>query len=256
MTDRRGGKGASFPETLYGFYGWAVFTLCVLVALVAVLIVPGERRRHRFAAGAARAIFILGGVSPRISGYENLPAGDAIVVANHASYVDGLLLKGYLPYRFSFVIKGEMRDIPVAHFLLRRSGSEFVERKEAAGISRDARRIVKGAKLGGSLAFFPEGTFRAEPGVGRFRAGAFVAAVKGRIPVVPVAISNTRAMMPAGRNWPWPVRPRIEILPPIPVDDPAYEDHRELAERCRQRIMAVLGEPDLCKVGNPDFNEH
>jgi 1-acyl-sn-glycerol-3-phosphate acyltransferase len=231
---------------LYGLYGWAVFLLCALFALICVLVVPGEARRHKLAAGASRAIFILGGVRPEIKGMEHIPDGNAVVVANHASYVDGILLKGYLPYRFSFVIKGEMRDIPVAHFLLRRSGSKFVERHETRASARDARKIVKAARGGESLAFFPEGTFRKEPGVGRFRAGAFLSAVKGGMPVVPVSISGTREMMPSGRNWPWPVRPHVEILPPIPVDDPSYENHRELAEKARQQILAVLGEPDLC----------
>jgi 1-acyl-sn-glycerol-3-phosphate acyltransferase len=255
MTDRRPGIGTYIGRNLYGLYGWAVFVVCVLFALFAVLLVPGEQRRHKLAAAASRAIFVVAGVAPEISGREHIPDGDAVVVANHASYVDGLLLKGYLPYRFSFVIKGEMRDIPIAHFLLRRSGSEFVERFTAEGSTRDARRIVKAAQEGGSLAFFPEGTFRKEPGVGRFRAGAFVSAVKGGMPIVPIAISNTREMMPAGRTWPWPVRPRIDILPPVTPDDPAFENHRDLAEKARQQILTVLDEPDLCKVATNNFNQ-
>ena len=147
--------------------------------------VPFADLRHRLAAAASRAIFILGGIPARCEGLKNLPEGNAVVVANHASFVDGMLLKGYLPYQYSFVIKGEMRNIPVAHFLLRRSGSKFVERHEQTGSSRDARKIVKAALEGESLAFFPEGTFRREPGVGRFRAGAFVAAIRGDLPVVP-----------------------------------------------------------------------
>jgi 1-acyl-sn-glycerol-3-phosphate acyltransferase len=255
MTDRRRGFGAHAVGSLYGLYAWTVFALCALFALVAVVIVPGDARRHRAAAGASRAIFVLAGIAPEVHGLHNIPEGNAVVVANHASYVDGLLLKGYLPARFSFVIKGEMRNVPVAHFLLRRAGSEFVERHEAAGSSRDARRIVKAALGGGSLAFFPEGTFGPVPGVDRFHPGAFVAAVRGRMPVVPVAIAHTRELMPSGRNWPWPVRPRIDVLPPIAPDDEAFADHRRLAEAARQRIIAVLGEPDLCKVGGKYSNK-
>lgn len=245
MSDRKPGFGTYAARTLFGLYGWAVFALCALFALLAVLLVPGEQRRHKLAAAASRAIFILGGVPAEIKGLDHVPEGNAVVVANHASYVDGMLLKGYLPYRFSFVIKGEMRDIPVAHFLLRRSGSKFVERFDASGSARDARKIVKAAQGGDSLAFFPEGTFRKEPGVGRFRAGAFVSAIRGGMPVVPVAISGTREMLPAGRPWPWPVTPRVEVLPPITPDDPAFASHRDLAETARQQIIAVLGEPDL-----------
>lgn len=242
-------------RTLYGFYGWLVFGLCCIYGLLVTIIVPFATLRHRLSAGAARAVFVLGGVPARVAGLENLPEGNAVVVANHASYVDGVLLRGYLPYRFSFVIKGEMRNVPVAHFLLRRSGSRFVERHEQSASSRDARQIVKAALGGQSLAFFPEGTFRGEPGLGRFRPGAFVAAVKGDMPIVPVAIFGTREMLPEGRLWPWPVRPRIEILPPIPTSDAAFENHKALAEKARQHILAVLGEPDLCKVSPANSNE-
>ena len=242
-------------RTLYGFYGWLVFALCCCGALIVAIVVPGATLRHRTITAISRAIFLLGGVPARVAGAENLPAGNAVVVANHASFVDGLLLKAYLPYRFSFVIKGEMRNIPLVHFVLRRSGARFVERHEPGGSSRDARQIVKAAVGGVSLGFFPEGTFRREPGVGRFRPGAFVAAIRGNIPVVPIAITGTREMMPDGRMWPWPVRARIQILPPIMPGDAAYEGHKQLAETARQRILAVLGEPDLCKVSASDSNE-
>ncbi len=238
----------------YGFYAWIVFSLCCLFALIATLLVPVASLRHKLAAAAARAIFILGGVPAKVHGLENVPDGNAVVVANHASYADGMLLKGYLPYRFCFVIKGEMRNIPIAHFLLRRAGAKFVERFEAAGSARDARQLVKAAQSGDSLAFFPEGTFRKEPGIDRFRAGAFVSAIRGNMPIVPIAISGTRKMLPAKRLWPWPVRPRFEVLPPITPDDPAFENHRELAEKARQQILAVLDEPDLCKVASENFN--
>jgi 1-acyl-sn-glycerol-3-phosphate acyltransferase len=232
-------------RAIYGLYAWVVFIICCLAALLATLLVPTAPLRHKLAACASRAIFILAGIPAEVQGMENIPAGNAIVVANHASYVDGVLLKGYLPYRFSFVIKGEMRDIPGVHFVLRRSGSKFVERFNAGGSARDARKIVKAAQGGDSLAFFPEGTFLKEPGVGRFKAGAFVSAIRGNMPIVPVAISGTRTILPAGRYWPWPNRPKIEVLPPIMPDDPAFEHHKLLAEAARQRILTVLGEPDL-----------
>ena len=235
-------------RALYGLYAWVVFALCALLAFIATVLVPFAELRHRLAADATRLIFILGGVPAEAVGFENIPDGHAVVVANHASFVDGFLLKGYLPARFSFVVKGEMRDIPIVHFLLRRAGSKFVERHEASGSTRDARKIVRAAQEGQSLAFFAEGTFYQEPGVHRFRPGAFVAAIRGGVPVVPIAISGTREMMPARRLWPWPVRPRIEILPPIYPGDPLFENHRELAEAARQAILTVLDEPDVCKV--------
>lgn len=232
-------------DTLFGLYARLIFGLCVLFGLLAALLVPGATRRMRWIAGAAKAIFVLSGVPVEVVGRENLPASDCVVVANHASYADGLLLKGYLPSRFSFVIKGEMRNNAIAHFLLRRAGSRFVERNGTTASSRDARQIVKAAKQGQSLAIFPEGTFQQEPGLLRFHAGAFVAAVRGQLPVVPIVIAGTRHFLPSERTLPRFSRLRIEILPPINPDDPSFAHHRQLANAARQRILAVLDEPDL-----------
>ena len=138
-----------------------------------------------------------------------------------------------------------MRNFPVVNFMIVRSGSRFVERFKSAESARDARQIIKAARGGQSLVFFPEGTFREEPGVGRFRAGASMAARKGGLPVVPVAISGTREVLGMGRFLPRPAAIKIDILEAIAPDDPAFADHHRLAEAARQRILAVVDEPDL-----------
>lgn len=232
-------------NALWGLYAWCLFGLAVLFSLLVCLLVPGLARRQRLISAAARFVFRGAGVPVQVNGAANLPAADCVVVANHASYLDGVLLKGYLPARFNYVIKGELRNIPIAHFLLRRSGAKFVERKEHSGSSRDARQIVKAAVVGESLGVFPEGTFLKKPGLGRFRAGAFVAAVRGNLPVVPVAILGSRVVLPSGRILPRKHPLTVEILAPISPGDAEYGDSRALAETSRQRILAVLDEPDL-----------
>ncbi|MCJ7589801.1 MAG: 1-acyl-sn-glycerol-3-phosphate acyltransferase [Woeseiaceae bacterium] len=232
-------------KLLWGLWSWVSFSLACVFSLLVALIVPGMHRRQKLVTFAARMVFVLAGVRVTVLGMDHLPNDSCVVVANHASYIDGILLKAYLPARFGFVIKGEMRDIPVVHFLLRRSGSKFVERKESAGSSRDARQLVKAAQGGESLGFFPEGTFVLQPGVGRFRLGAFMAAVKGGMPIVPIAISGTRDMLPQGRLLPRPADLTINILPAIAPGDDSYSSSKTLAEAARQRILVALNEPDL-----------
>ena len=232
-------------DVIWGVFTWLCFGLLVLFLFIVVLLVPGADRRQKLATLTCRMVFVLPMVDVRITGIDNLPTDDCVVVANHASYVDGVLLKGYLPWRFSFVIKGEMRNFGPAHFLLRRSGAKFVERTDIKGSARDARQIVKAALEGESLGFFPEGTFVEEPGLGRFRGGAFVAATKSEMPVVPIAIGGSRYMMPAKRLLPRRGPLTIDILPAIAPGDPEFESSRGLAEAARQRILAILDEPDL-----------
>ena len=93
-------------DVLYGLYAVIIFAICVLFGLLVAIFMPGAERRARWLAGVTKAIFVLSGLPVDVRGKDNLPQCDCVVVSNHASYVDGFLLKGFLPGRFSFVIKG------------------------------------------------------------------------------------------------------------------------------------------------------
>lgn len=230
---------------LYGYYAWSAFLFCAVFAALCSLVLPGLDRRRRWVGRSARAFFRLAGIGCEVRGLERLPEDHCVVVANHSSYLDGVILKGFLPPRFSYVIKSEMRNVPVAHFLLRRIGSRFVERFATHASARDARNLLRAADNGESLAFFPEGTFIVQPGLGRFRSGAFATAIKGSMPLVPVVIRGSRAILPTGSVLPRRGHLKIDVLDPVLPDHPAYAEHRSLAEHARQQILTVLDEPDL-----------
>ncbi|MEE8539006.1 MAG: lysophospholipid acyltransferase family protein [Woeseiaceae bacterium] len=239
---RAAGKVAGY---LWAIYAWVVFVIGVSAALLAALLLPGKERRRRWVSTAGRGILAGAGIKAAIRGLEKIPTSQCIVVANHASYLDGVILNAFLPPRFGFVIKGEMGRIPVAGYLLRRIGSVFVERFDVSGSARDARRLLKVADAGESLAFFPEGTFLHKPGLDRFRAGAFAAAINSNLPVVPIVIFGSRHILPSQTLRPRHGHLRLEVLNPIEPTNPAFENSKDLAELARQRILTVLDEPDL-----------
>src|SRR4029077_20313953 len=148
----------------YGAYAIALFLTLGLCTLLALLLLPGIQRRRAFARGIARMFLNLAAMPVRVLNPERLPATQCVVVANHASYLDGVVFTAALPPRFGFVIKREMNDVPLAGLLLRRLGSEFVERFNRHRGAADARRVLRDAINGNSLAFFPEGTFTPTPG--------------------------------------------------------------------------------------------
>jgi 1-acyl-sn-glycerol-3-phosphate acyltransferase len=136
--------------------------------------------------------------------------------------------------------------VPLAGLLLRRIGSEFVDRFNRHAGAMDARRLIKAANSGNALAFFPEGTFLLQPGLGKFHTGAFAIAARSGLPVVPLAIRGTRGILPSGRVLPMLGRIEIEILPTLPAApnaDPA--SIALLRDQSRARILAALDEPDL-----------
>lgn len=230
---------------LYGIYAWLVLGSIVVVTALTIAVLPGLRLRQRLARGSARAVFAACAIPLRVHG-AGLPDGPSVVVANHASYLDGMLMFAILPAGFRFIVKREMTAVPIAHLLLRRIGTEFIERYDARRGAVDARRILRSAGAGGNLAAFPEGTFRSEPGLGQFRQGAFTAAVRAGLPVVPVTIRGSRDVLPADR-W-LPVPGTIECVFHAPIDcAPAggKEEMRRVRDAARAAILSALDEPDL-----------
>jgi 1-acyl-sn-glycerol-3-phosphate acyltransferase len=235
---------ARLIERAYGVFAWTTLTAVSLTTIATLAVTPGLARRRAVVRRAARCVLRLTAARPNVRGLQNLPAEPCIVVANHASYLDGIILVAVLPPRFSFVIKREMTRVPLAHFLLRRIGSVFVERFDTRRGASDARRMLGLAEGKRDMAFFPEGTFRREPGLRRFQNGAFAAAARGAVPVVPVVIRGSRAMLPAKSWLPRPGQLEVIVKPPVRhngVDDPVPY----LRSACRQSILADLAEPDL-----------
>lgn len=217
--------------------------LAIVAGLCVVLTVtPGLRRRRRSARAAARLFFLAIGSPVRIDD-RLLPEGICVVVANHASYLDGLILTAALPPNFTFLIKQEMAGTPIAGFVLNRLGSRFVNRADPSHRRRTVRRLVASAANGEALALFPEGTFDAVPGLKPFQLGAFAAASRAKLPVVPAVIVGSRAKLPAGCLLPAPGTLTVRICEPLAPE--RYASARGLMRAARRRILEHLPEPDL-----------
>jgi 1-acyl-sn-glycerol-3-phosphate acyltransferase len=217
-----------------GYCGLAFLTFAVS-ALAVSLFVPSLRGRRRVAAAFSRAFLRAAGIPLVVHGADRLPPEPCVVVANHASYIDGVVATAALPPEFAFVIKQEMRSVPLAGLMLRRLGSEFVERSDRHRSARDARRVLKTAATGQSLVFFPEGTFNETRQIGRFLRGAFATAERSRMPIVAVAIHGTRDVLPSGSLLMQRRPIRVEVL--------ATLQGPEARHASRELIGKAVGEP-------------
>jgi len=237
-------------QLLYTLWMSLAFLALGLIALVLLVLLPRLSQRRTAARYLARAFLTAAGMPLRVRGLQRLPAGQCVIVCNHASYIDGVVLTAALPPQFGFVIKREASEVPVIGALLKRLGSQFVERFDRHKSAADARRVLRSATAGNSVVFFPEGTFPPVPGLLKFHLGAFVTAARARCPLVPAAVRGTRrALPPKGR--PWPGRIEFELLPALaPGEEMDAHAVPRLRDAARNAILAALGEPDLtCCAG-------
>jgi 1-acyl-sn-glycerol-3-phosphate acyltransferase len=235
-------------EWLFALYAWPVFALLALLAWFLVVLTPTEGARRKVGHWCARLLFTLTFTPVKVSGHEHLDHHDAqIIVANHASYLDGIIVTAALDTGIHFIVKGELARITPIRVLLERFGVEFVDRFNAGKGASDVGRIADKVRGGQSIVFFPEGTFTTFAGLQPFRMGAFVTAVRAKVPVVPVAIKGARAIQ-RGNDW-FPQRGSIEvtILPPIRPNGEGWQVALDLRNKSRQEMVPYTGEPDLVK---------
>jgi 1-acyl-sn-glycerol-3-phosphate acyltransferase len=238
--------GRSISDLGYAGYVWLLFFLLAVPVWLLVALLPRMEWRWAVMGYAARLLARATGVPLLRQGMEQLPrSGTFVLVANHASYLDGILLVATLPVRFSFVAKEELREQWIPRIFLRRIGAQFVARFDPEKGVADSRRIAELAGRGQALMFFPEGTFDRMPGLLPFRMGAFAAAAQAGVPVVPVTLRGTRSLLRAG-SW-FPRRGAVHILaaPPILPEDNSWSAAVKLRDQARREILKLSGEPDL-----------
>ena len=230
---------------LYAIYWWLVVALAAIFGWTGVVLLPSPRSRWAVGRRVVQLALRLMGTSPSVKGLENLRAPGGIVVANHASFVDGLVLVAALPGEMAFAVKGELRQNWFAERFLSRVGSLFVERVDPARGLEDSRRAVALAKAEHRLVFFPEGTFTRMPGLLEFRLGAFVVAAESGRRVIPVTLRGTRAIL---RDEQWLPRRgsiQIEVGEPLVADGNDFQAAIRLRDAARAGILECSGENDL-----------
>jgi 1-acyl-sn-glycerol-3-phosphate acyltransferase len=238
---------SSILRLLYAGYAWFILVFVVIPVAAGCLLLPGIKRRRAVARWGASTVLGMIGSTVTVRG-EPLDDDDvAVVVANHQSYLDGIILTAVLPPHYTFLIKREMVRVPIAGFVLRRLGSQFVDRSSAGQRHRSARRLVQSARHGRGIAVFPEGTFDRPPGLKPFRTGAFRAAKIADLAIAPIVITGARAKLPSDSWLPKPGALAVEFCPRIAARD--FPDEHALMQATRKAMLARLDEPDLDEQG-------
>ena len=235
-----------FADTAYAGYVQIVFWLLAPQVWLLVALLPGARRRWAVMRRSARLLFRLARVQMRVEGLDRWPRDQAcVIVANHASYLDSVVLVAALQTEFAFVAKAELNRHFISRRFLRRIGAIFVERFGKQRSVADARHAMQAVRAGRSLLYFPEGTFTRMPGLLPFYMGAFVAAAEAGVPVVPVTIRGTRSLLRADSWFPHRGSVHVSVGAPILLAGTDWATAVRLRDAARAALLAHLGEPDL-----------
>jgi len=236
------GMGRSGRSLASAGVAWAVVIVFGVPVWLAVLALPTVQLRWRLVRAAGRVVGLGAGVRFEVTGAPPELTGPYVVVANHMSFLDGLVLIESFPSPLTFVAGDELADQWIAGPFLRRLGCEFVNREVVAKEVAGARKLTEVLRSGRPLAVFPEGGVDRAVGVRSFHLGAFGAATDVGVPVVPLGIRGSRDVMRPGGKF--PRRGHIEVVfgDPLAPRTSGWQATLQLCEDARRAICELSGE--------------
>ncbi len=219
----------------------AVFFPLTILSMIFALII---HRRRTGAMWVVRKLWSptllwAGGAALHVTGLENVdPKLPMIFAANHQSTIDIPVLFCALPVDLRFVAKKSLQYVPFLGWYMWLSNFVFVDRQNRNAALESLEQAGKRIRSGLNIIMFPEGTRSETNEVLAFKKGPFALAMAARVPVVPVAIEGSGALMPKN-SWnitPGPIRVAIGK----PIDTVRFGDDREaLLSEVREAVISL-----------------
>lgn len=238
-------KLPSFTRCLYLLYffvlGGPLFLLATILCCLVVIAASYLGLPASFISQAtglwSKACLAVSLVRVEVKGRENLPSADApcVVVANHQSAYDIFVLNGHIGIPFKWVMKQELRSLPLVGKACEAAQFIFVDEKSPASIAHtitDAKAVLA---TGNSIFIFPEGSRTHSGKMMRFKKGAFVIASELDAPILPVSIDGAFSVLRRGSHLPHygkvtlTIHPAFQMseLAPAPAHIPASARHAQ-----------------------------
>ena len=235
-------------RSLFAVFTTYVVTMFVTTGLVVwglMAIWPSGPRIDRLVGRWTRLLFALTGCRIDVHGLDHLhELGPAVLVANHASYLDPVLMLSVLPVSVRFAAKRQLTRYPFIGMAIRKRGHITIENADLSQRIEGAHDIRAPLAAAESLFVFPEGTFVAAPGLLPFRLGAFRAAAESGCPVVPITIRGTRHIFPADTWLLQPGRITVTIGKPILATGQSWLEIVRMRDEARAVIARGTGEDE------------
>ena len=182
-----------------------------------------------------------GGLRPQVTGAEKLPDTPCLLVCNHRSMFDPLMILGYLKgQNIAFVSKPSNMKIPLIGDIAYAAGFLPIDREN----DREALKTILAAagylKKGlCSVAIFPEGTRSRSGELLPFHAGSFKIAQRANVPLVIACVRDTEKA--SRRLFLRPTKVYLDILEVLPAQQVKAMSTHELADYSRGKMLEVLG---------------
>jgi 1-acyl-sn-glycerol-3-phosphate acyltransferase len=198
---------------------------------------------HKVASLWSESLLWVSGIRVKVIGKSNLdPTRPYIYMCNHQSNADIPVLMARLKVQFRWLAKAELFNVPLFGYAMKRAGSVSIDRSDSHSAIRSLKHAAKTIREGTSVVIFPEGTRSMDGNIRPFKQGGFVLAIEAGVPIVPVILHGTRAIMPKNQIAITPGDVVLEIRPPIDTNMYRRKDKDKLSEKVRSVICGSFEE--------------
>lgn len=220
---------------------WSSIVIATLVlGVFAFVTYPFDRRGkvgHHYARLWGKTALLANRVKVKIEGMEHLNGkGPYIFMSNHQGSYDIFALLGHLPFQFKWLAKKELFSIPFFGWTMAAVGYISIDRggtRDTVGAMNEAARKIRD---GMSVVIFPEGSRSPDGSIQVFKKGGFTLAIKSKVPIVPIAISGSRDIMPKDKLTATSGEIRIRVGHPIETESFSLKDRESLMRKVREVI--------------------
>lgn len=187
----------------------------------------------------ARTGLGLAGVRVQVEGAERIdPAGTYIFMSNHVSNLDPPVLITRLPRRTSVLVKKELFQVPVLGRAMLMGDLVPVDRRNREAAVNSMRLAGDVMRKGLNMTVFPEGTRSHDGRLLPFKKGPFYLSMDSGIPIVPITIVGSEALMSKGSLL---IRPgTVQLVFHPPISPAQFSDKEQLIEAVRKQIASAL----------------
>lgn len=234
---------------------WAMIVVATflfgLPAIVAAFMPPRGDWFLRFARGWARSILWFSGISVRRIHAERLETRRGFVlIANHESFCDILVLLANLPMQVRFLAKREIFRVPVLGWSIRAAGFVPVDRGDRTRSSATVEAALERLSTGRSVVIFPEETRTRTGELLPFKKGAALLALRSGFPLLPLGLAGTRRILPRGSLLMRPGRVVLSVGEPIAVAGRSARDRDDVTRIAREEVLRLREEAarELCAM--------
>jgi 1-acyl-sn-glycerol-3-phosphate acyltransferase len=210
-------------------------------AAMAIILPPlstrGEKASYKIAHLWGKIVLRISGVTVETKGEENVPRNRPFIfMANHQSNFDILVLLGYIPVHFYWISKKEVFYVPLLGAAMKRAGYISVDRQDREKAIQSLDEAAQIIKNGKSVMTFPEGTRSRDGKIRPFKKGPFYLALQSRVPIIPVSIIGSRAILPRRSLRMHPGKITLIIDKPIDTAEYSLENRDELMSKVYEVI--------------------